>query len=300
MKYRRNELFLTTRETITVVRSPNSGNQLLHSFIDGLVEAKIFLSDYPHLELQINDYTLSSSFSSSLISPLPHPLTSNTFFPVDDEVAVSFHSSCSIHSTSPFLLHVNTLYFHDPNHLMSYRVTQYPNYLDSLLACQVILTSSTSYEIKIQSLHLSLQNVTLFIPLLADKAITRIMSKPGNGSARWCPEKDQIEWSIASMICQRQYSISVIFNHNGSVSLSPTACPLKKCILSPINAQFCVLHKLVSNRMKIEKLKLLRVAPDYQWRLSPQFHTETKEYHVPVEYRSDIFRSAVHDPVPSS
>jgi hypothetical protein len=309
LKYPRNELFLTITESITVLRSQTNQLQVLRSFIDGRVELKISLSDYPQVEVEINDYMLSSSFSTSMFPLLPHPLSSNSFYPLDDEISVSFYSSSPsstvIQSTTPFTLRLDTLHCHNVDTLMSYHITQYPDYLDSLLSCQVTETFTSlhalSCEIKIQSLHLpALRDVILSLPLLtaSDFSIARVnlIVKPGNGSARWCAEKDEIEWRISSMLRQREYSISVTFHHhngdpsNASLLSSPSSLPFsihfKKCVLSPVHAQFCVLHQLVSNRMKIEKLKLLKISRDYQWRVFSQYRTETNEYQVAVEYRT--------------
>jgi hypothetical protein len=281
IKHRRNELYLRVTEQLTV-RRPSS-NHVIHSSVTGLVKLIAYLSDYPHLEIEVEDYMLSSSFSPSFTSVLPHPLSSHTFLPLDDGMMVSLHSSLSIVSTVPFLLQQETLYSEPFTDLMSYSVTGSPSssLLSSLLSCRVTISSLTSYKVTIRSAsHFLLQNVTVQIPLQShciERVDTHLLVDNGSAvTVKWLPERDCIEWKLPMIVPHRDYSFSLLAFSSQSLSL---------LVLSPVTAQFTIAHQLLSNRMKITRLRLRKIPLDYRYRIDYHCSTRVTEYQMSVEYR---------------
>jgi hypothetical protein len=292
IRHRKNELFLTLTEQLTVRRSLSG--RLIHSVVTGLVTLNSYLSDYPHLEIEVDDYMLSFSSSSSsttLTSILPHSLSSLTFLPLDEDMTVSFHSSLSINSALPFLLKLDTLYCDTSADLMSYSVTRYPSTLTSLLSCRVVMESHCTYKVTISSsINSLLQNLILRIPLCSNETMSHplIESKrintqvsQGHGCVNWLPERDCLEWRLSTISPHREYSFMVTAHH--VVGSEPSFS--NPFVLSPVDAQFRVPHELLSNRMRITRVRLHNISSSYRYTLHCRRSTTATEYQIPVEYR---------------
>lgn len=289
IKYRKNELFITIDEKITLRRY---SGQLISSKIDGLVNMRLFLSDYPNIEVEVADYMLSSPYFNCQYH---HPLSNLSFLPIDEDMKVSFNQACKIKSTIPFVIFLDTKYCQDQFDVMSYQITQYSDHIEGLFSCQLTMNSRNSYSFNVKSLYFSLKNVILTFPFTPDDTVERItiQKNPGNGNPRWCPENDTIEWIIPTMHVNKEYVVSLVI-HRCKSGWDSGRMRNASRMFSDCISQFTIPSHLISNRMKIERVQLIKTPPSYSFMIYYQINTIAKEYHIPALF-SKSFSQEVDD-----
>lgn len=247
---------------------------IIDSKIDGLVNVRQFLSDYPVMEFEISDYMLSSPYFNATTN---HPLSTISLFPIDEDMKVSFHQACKIPTTRPFLLTIDTKYCENNFDMMSYQIRQYPDHTDLLLSCHIVMMTPTTYSMTLKSLQVRLTDVVVIFPLRDAVERVRARKNPGNGNVMWHPEKDTIEWILPTLHTNRQYSVNLEIHHSIS-HFQPTQ------IFTTCIGKFTIPNMLISNRMKIERVQLIKSPQAYKYRRSYHFKTIAEEYYIPLTF----------------
>lgn len=195
IKYKRNEVYLDVMERITVVA--NSNGQVVHSHVDGTLQARAYLSGMPECKIGLND--------RAMIEAQGRSTKRSRLVELED---IKFHQCVRLSRFDTD----RTISFIPPDgkfELMSYRIS---GPLKPLIWIEprVERTSRTrvDYLIRVRSDFKERNQATslaIHVPVHQDAVDPSL--KPSHGTATYSPESQCIVWNIKQMPGGKEYAL---------------------------------------------------------------------------------------------